>query len=417
MHKLLVFSIDALITEDIPKLLEMPAVQRLGKKMAIAKDLAPIYPALTYPCHVSIMTGTYPDRHGVVENDRFSWKGSNEWLWWSSNVKEPTMIDVAHANGLTTATVCWPVTCGNIADYNLGEIWTCSPDEDEDALFARANSIKAEPVYQRNKHLLDGMRTPGLDLYAAQAARDVWMEAAPDLMFVHFAYLDHQRHQKGVQGPALDPAYAFINDRIEEVLSAVEESGLLEETNVAFLGDHGQLDVHTVVYLNRIFRERGVLGTEDHPGLIAHAASCSAQIHVRGMSEEEALQILLSVKEQYPQWIQEVYTKDTLEKRDYVTGEFSFIVEACDGFSFGKDRSEGVLALSVDEPGLEWMHANHGHHPHKGPKPPLVLFGPDAKDGVCKRGGSITDIAPTLMGILGLSMPNPDGYDLGLVNK
>lgn len=65
MSKLLVISIDSMISEDVPLLLAMPALRRLGDRVAVARDLAPVYPALTYPCHVSILTGTYPDRHGI----------------------------------------------------------------------------------------------------------------------------------------------------------------------------------------------------------------------------------------------------------------------------------------------------------------------------------------------------------------
>lgn len=415
MSKLLVISIDSMISEDVPLLLAMPALRRLGDRVAVARDLAPVYPALTYPCHVSILTGTYPDRHGIFQNDQFRWDESGDWLWWGDRVRAETMLDIARANGLTTGAVCWPVTCGSPIDYNLGEIWTTAPDQDEEALFARANSPAAMPIYRRHRHLLDGMRTPGLDLYAAQAARDILLEAAPDLMLVHFAYLDHQRHQNGVRSPALAPAFAFINDQLEHVLSALESTGALDTYNVAFLGDHGQLDTHTVFYLNRLFQAEGLLQVSQRRGMMAHAAACSAQIYLRDMEEAEARRRLLELKARYPQYIQEVYPSRTLAERDYVTGDFSFIVEACDGVAFSKQMGDGPLAEAADRPGLEWMHANHGHHPHKGPKPPLVLFGPNARQGVRRRGGSITDIAPTLMEIFGLAMPDADGRSLGLV--
>lgn len=415
MHKLLVISIDAMISEDIPRLLAMPSLQRLGNRVAIVRDLAPVYPALTYPCHVSILTGAYPDRHGVYQNERFRWGERGDWLWWGSQIKVDTMLDVARANGLTTGAVCWPVTCGSPIDYNLGEIWASEPGQDEEALFTRANSPAAMPIYRRYRHLLDGMRTPGLDLYAARAARDILIEATPDLLVVHFSYLDHQRHQKGVQTPTLAPAFAFINDRLEEVLGALESTGALDVYDVAFLGDHGQMDTHTVFYLNRLFQAEGLLHKGRQQGMMAHATACSAQIYLFDMDEAEAHQRLLELQARYPRHIQAVYSRQALAERDYVTGDFSFILEACDGVAFSKQVEAGPLIESVARPGLEWMHANHGHHPHKGPKPPLVLIGPDARRGTCRRGGSITDIAPTLMEIFGLEMPDADGHSLGLV--
>ncbi len=43
-----------------------------------------IYPALTYPSHVSMITGTYPERHHICHNeivDPFSREMDWYWYW------------------------------------------------------------------------------------------------------------------------------------------------------------------------------------------------------------------------------------------------------------------------------------------------------------------------------------------------
>ena len=55
--KLLVLSIDAMFSEDVDKLYKYPKIAPFLKRALISKDMAPIYPALTYPCHVSIVSG------------------------------------------------------------------------------------------------------------------------------------------------------------------------------------------------------------------------------------------------------------------------------------------------------------------------------------------------------------------------
>lgn len=68
--KTLVISIDALISDDIPLLETLPNLGPIVKGAAQVRDIECIYPTLTYPCHVSIMTGCYPNKHGIVHNER-----------------------------------------------------------------------------------------------------------------------------------------------------------------------------------------------------------------------------------------------------------------------------------------------------------------------------------------------------------
>src|SRR5579871_1558269 len=40
----------------------------LGKAGAVAKGLIPSFPSVTFPNHLSIVTGLYPEHHGIVNN-------------------------------------------------------------------------------------------------------------------------------------------------------------------------------------------------------------------------------------------------------------------------------------------------------------------------------------------------------------
>lgn len=45
-----------------------PAVQRILNCGSKAKFLMPSYPSKTFPNHLSIVTGLYPEAHGIVDN-------------------------------------------------------------------------------------------------------------------------------------------------------------------------------------------------------------------------------------------------------------------------------------------------------------------------------------------------------------
>ncbi len=71
MNRTLVISIDALITADIQRLKELPHLGKIMKKASWVEDIFCIYPTLTYPCHATITTGCWPDRHGIINNEKF----------------------------------------------------------------------------------------------------------------------------------------------------------------------------------------------------------------------------------------------------------------------------------------------------------------------------------------------------------
>ena len=66
--KLLILSIDAMFSEDVEKLKKYPRIAPFFERALVSKNMAPIYPALTYPCHVSIVSGNTPSKHGVFHN-------------------------------------------------------------------------------------------------------------------------------------------------------------------------------------------------------------------------------------------------------------------------------------------------------------------------------------------------------------
>ena len=44
------------------------ALARMQRDGARAERLIPVFPSSTFPNHVSLATGTYVDRHGIIEN-------------------------------------------------------------------------------------------------------------------------------------------------------------------------------------------------------------------------------------------------------------------------------------------------------------------------------------------------------------
>lgn len=416
MNRTLVISIDALISADIERLKKLPNLGRIMKQASWAEDILCCYPTLTYPCHVTISTGCWPDRHGICNNEKFQplSKDRPEWYWFRKDIKTPTLIDYAKAAGLTTAAITWPVMgdCG--ADYNIAEIWAPHEEDDPTPYFDLADSPKAKEIFERNKHMLRWMKTPQMDEFAAQCAVDIIKEYRPDLMFLHLSYVDHQRHKLGVRSEQLDHAFAFVDEQLGRVFDALDETGGLENTNIAVLGDHGQLYCDQMFHLNTVLRDMGFL-TEENGTVTSwkiYAAQCafSAQIYRQpDVDPKLVYETICKIRDQYPGSISQIFTKEQAADL-HLTGEFDFVVEAGDRTAFDKTANATEYFTSVDEiREYKLSVSTHGHLPEKGDKPPFILSGPDVIPGKVQKGGYLVDEAPTLLRLLGITENHMDG--------
>ena len=131
---LIVMSVDAMVFEDLATLRTLPNFKRLIENGSRVDKVRSIYPTLTHPIHVAIMTGCYPGKTGVPNNDRFI-PGDLNSPWYNrlDEVQVPTLFHAAKAAGLTTAACRWPVTaCGeDVIDYIVPEVMDLDLDEND----------------------------------------------------------------------------------------------------------------------------------------------------------------------------------------------------------------------------------------------------------------------------------------------
>ena len=96
------------VRSDYPERTSLPGLERMERKGMRAKRMTPVFPSSTFANHVSLATGTYPDRHGIVDNrfwDRerglFDYGNNADWL-----DAEPLWAS-AERQGVRAATHYW----------------------------------------------------------------------------------------------------------------------------------------------------------------------------------------------------------------------------------------------------------------------------------------------------------------------
>lgn len=155
MRKLVVISVDSLFTSDLEVVKDLPGFKEILEDSVVVKNIECIYPTLTYPCHATIMTGHYPEGHGIHHNEILDPEHYNEnWYWHYKDLKVKTIFDYAKEKGLTTSAVLWPVTADAPIDYLIPEIWAPEYDAANKRIVETTSSLMEE-IYEHHKGLLN----------------------------------------------------------------------------------------------------------------------------------------------------------------------------------------------------------------------------------------------------------------------
>ena len=419
--KLIVVSLDALIFEDLEYLKTKPTFRMLLEKGSMVKRIRSIYPSITYPCHTTMATGCYPDRHGIVNNLFVTHEKNSPWIFEHENVKCEDILDACKKAGLTTASVGWPVS-GNhkSVDYLVNECWPRAGapiEEYREAYLANGtpqwlfDEVVAPVLWMRV-----GRKQPESSYFLTRICSEMIRKYQPDILMLHQGNIDSYRHRTGVFSDLVTTGLDECEAMLTMLVHATKDAGVFEDTNFVVTADHGQLNASREVNLNRLFVDNGLIETNGDGSIKNCLAWCqpsgmSAQIYLSDPNNKtlgKRVYDLLVEKRNEGVWgISEVYSREEFKKMR-LDGPFSFVVET-DGFSsFGDDwqASGGVSSpLTVSS----CVAGDHGFHPDKGPRPPFLAFGPDIRQGVVLEGGDLVDGAPTYAKILGVELPDVDG--------
>lgn len=419
----IVISEDALVYEDIEVLKTLPNFGKIWHQTARVDRVRSIYPTITYPCHVTMMTGVYPDRHGVINNEQETMCcAKGPWTHFRQAVKAPTIFDYAKVHGLTTASVFWPVTGNDPSiDYLIDEYWPQSPDESTRDCFINSGSSPEvmEKVVDPNLHLIvnRSRKHPESDIFIHACVCSIIRQFKPNLLMAHAANLDSYRHQTGVFSQRVTQGLYEIDLWFGEVLKACEDAGILEETDFFIVSDHGQMGITRTISPNVIFAENGLIDVDADGNItdwsaFAKSAAMSSHIYLRNLEDRDvydrtyALLNWMQAQEVYG--ISRVFTRDEVQEKYHLSGDFSFVIET-DGYTSFTGEWQRPLVRKLDASDYRFGRATHGYMPEKGPQPTLFAFGPHIRKGAVLDHARLVDEPPTIASVLGFEMPDTDG--------
>ncbi|XP_041951559.1 ectonucleotide pyrophosphatase/phosphodiesterase family member 1 [Alosa sapidissima] len=194
----------------------MPVLSKLKRCGTSTSHMRPVYPTKTFPNHYTIVTGLYPESHGIVDNKMYDVTRNAEFLLKSKEkfnplwyLGEPVWLS-AMKNDIKAGTFFWPG--GDVAIQ--GKFPT----------FHQVYDGKV-PYEKRVATILDWLRLP-------EGER-------PDFYTLYLEEPDHSGHRHGPQSSQVIEALIKMDRIIGLLMEGLKMRNLHKCVNVIVLSDHG----------------------------------------------------------------------------------------------------------------------------------------------------------------------------------
>ena len=422
----LLISIDGLKPEYITQAdahgMKLPYLRTLLVKGTYADGVVGIWPTITYPSHTTLITGVWPAEHGINNNQIFDpeQKFSGAWNWYASEIRVPTLWQVAHHAGMRTASVGWPVSAGATdVDYLIPEYWRGASPSDSanpDDQFLMAALSRPDTLIQQLKPAagpyMNGNDTSiGGDLVKTRYALDILRRYKPAFMTLHLSSLDDAQHARG-------PFSARASETLEAIDGMVARLARQEFANnpsavVVIVSDHGFMNISNYVNLTIPFLQAGLIQAIVDPATMAPVVSSwKAEPWMAGgmaaimlhdpndqATEQQVKAMLDGLAADPANGIAEILDRDAIKKRGTFP-DAAFLVVLKPGYYIGNALSGGLVTPVPGNRG------SHGFSPEY-PEMRSSFFAVGAGIAHHRDLGLVDmlQIAPTVAGILHVPMP------------
>lgn len=419
---LIVISFDGLSTLDFEIIQSLPNFEKFINEASYCKNVYSVYPTLTYPAHVTIVTGKYPKNHGIINNTLLQpGRRSPDWYWQRKYVKGETLYDIAIDSGMKVAALLWPVTAKSSIQYNMPEIFANRPWQNQ----IMVSLFNGSPLFQLSLNnrfgaLRDGIMQPNLDNFTHQSLLYTIKEKKPDLILVHYTDLDTMRHHHGFHSKEAKKALKRHDRRLGDIIETLKKNNIYDDSTVIALGDHSSIDEDKIINLNVLLKENGYIKVDTSGNIIdyrAIAKTCDGSAYVY-VNDTHNKKLIYEIRDLIDNFNKKCKCIEAILTMDEARGlgadpQCAIMLEANRGYYF-LDHVEGevIRRIKPHEAGRvpDITNATHGYSPFKdGYTTVFMAAGCGIKKGVTIEKMNLIDEGPTMAKLLGLELKDVDG--------
>lgn len=391
-----------LITASVPKLIlismdgfrydyldmlpanEIENFQYFIKNGVKAESVRNVFPTVTYPNHYTLITGLYPESHGIVHNRFYDPEWKEYFLYdnrrdnfdpiWYDNGAEPVYVTNKKAGwDRSSGSVVWP--CG------LGKVKGIRPDR----IIPNADPFTNINFTKRVDYLIK------------------WFKDNKDpinLGLLYFPEPDEKAHQTGAgSNDVLQLIKTELNYILGYLFKELKENNLFDDTNIILTADHG---------FTNFTRDKAVVLSDHLDTSLFHVGSQLFENHltVNVFPAEGQTEKVYQELKKIPNL--DVYRKgddDTVALHYSNNGRIApIVITAQEGSAIFPDNTSKDNYTTVGV---------HGYNPIKVEKmrPFFLAVGPAFKKGYKAKTFDSVDIYPLMCYILGIT-PAPNNGSL-----
>src|SRR2546427_6796771 len=254
----------------------IPNISRIASEGECAK-MEPVFPAVTCTVQASLLSGTYPNQHGIIGNGLYDRSNHNISFWeQSSNLVETDRV--------------WDVA-GSYVSPSLASSGSASPNFKtavlfwQNTLYCKANVVVtprplhfengivtwcySKPVGYYDLQLKGKFGEFNLATYwgpfasykssewITQATTYTLEEHRPDLLLTYIPHIDYSAQRFGKRSNQVRDDLIIADGIVENIVEKTVELGIKDESQFVILSEYGFNDVVTAVPLNLKLRDAG----------------------------------------------------------------------------------------------------------------------------------------------------------------
>ncbi len=186
-----------------------------------ALSLRPVYPSKTFPNHLSIVTGMYPENHGIISNYFFDpFGGENYRMSNEKTVRDAKWYlgeafwETAERHGIKTASYFWPGSEVEI-DYR------------HPTYFEHYEHTR--PYQNRIDGVIEWLKLP--------------FPERPHFITLYFDAADTYGHRYGTDSYEIDTTIAYLDGLLTTFRNEIQKLDIRDSVNVIIVSDHGMTEV------------------------------------------------------------------------------------------------------------------------------------------------------------------------------
>lgn len=213
---------------DYPQRGLAPNLKMMEEQGVSALSLLPVFPSKTFPNHISIITGMYPENHGIIHNEFYDhFTGEKYKVGDGKSIREARWYlgeafwETAERQGIITVSYFWP-----------GSELTLEYRRPTYFEYYDHN----RPYHERIAGVIKWLQLPD--------------EKRPHFITMYFDATDSKGHKHGPDSAEINGAIKQLDATLGLLFSELEKLEFSNEINVIVVSDHGMTNVDTKRMIN-----------------------------------------------------------------------------------------------------------------------------------------------------------------------